>query len=115
MKQIELNKLLEEHPLLTSNGYLCDRNDDRYEQNREYLRNALGEVETCISWLLQCNKSSTMHPVSSYGLKHRVERYYDTYVTNGAFIAAVLYLGIKYRIIDYPNIAVWISKKTPNL
>lgn len=51
---------------------------------------------------------------SSYGLKHRVEEWSGEYVCNGAFIAAVLYMGIPYRAYDdSPNIDVAISSACP--
>ena len=53
-----------------------------------------------------------MHPASSYGpVKHRVEEYFGTYVSNGAFIAAVLYLGIKNKQLVIPILRYGIQRK----
>lgn len=73
----------------------------------------LDQIKTCIEWLQQqeiTKKVKTKNAITSYGWKHKAERAYKTYVTNGAFIAAVIYLGIPYeKIYDSPNIHVGIK------
>jgi|GEM_PF-3339486 len=50
--------------------------------------------------------------VTSYGIKHIIERETGTYVANGCLIAAVIHLGIPYiRIVYSPNIYVAIGMK----
>lgn len=74
--------------------------------------------ELCVKWLELCQVRKTINPnIGSYGLKHRVERYFGRYVTNGAFIAAVIYLRIPYKRNEIgPNIRVALSSRhLPNM
>ena len=59
------------------------------------------EVKLCEKWIkkfceLQKGKSEIY---SSYQFKHYVENYYDTYISNGAFIQAMFNQGY----VVYPN------------
>jgi hypothetical protein len=67
------------------------------------------EVLICIDWLQKQKLIKTFN-AESYGLKHRVEREYKTYVSNDSFIEAVKRLEIPYKDI-YPNIIIGISNK----
>ncbi|MEM7485484.1 MAG: hypothetical protein AAF348_09765 [Bacteroidota bacterium] len=40
---------------------------------------------------------------SSYGLKHKVERQLNRYVSNGELIAAMILCGYAYQIVDWLN------------
>lgn len=67
--------------------------------NRAELIRSLDEIQTCYDWL-QCQviapKVTALSP-SSYHLKHAVEFCVGTYVSNGAFLAAVIIAGVPYR------------------
>jgi len=89
--------------------------DDKFEL--DYLR----QIDTCIEWLKAKKIDRGINQLStSYGIKHIIERELNTYVSNGCFIAAVLFLGIPYkRISGSPNILIAISgtelyKNDPN-
>ena len=71
-------------------------------------------VGICVQWLGHQTiiKSINMRR-SSYGIKHIVEKWADTYVSNDSFIEAVKLTGIPYKQLkNSPNIAVAISEKT---
>jgi hypothetical protein len=52
-------------------------------------------------------------PISSYGLKHEVERWAGTYISNGAFIFAALLEGLKQEPTSRftPNTWVYVKMK----
>lgn len=56
-------------------------------------------VKTCIDWINRfAIKTKTIRRVySSYYLKHCVERWSGKYIPNGAFIAAAVVAGYRYR------------------
>jgi hypothetical protein len=62
------------------------------------------EVQAAQKWIEQrCWERRTINwNRSSYGLKHDMERETKTYVSNGSFIKAAVYLGYRVRP-DYPN------------
>ncbi|RWM57444.1 hypothetical protein [Mesorhizobium sp.] len=52
-------------------------------------RSAVYQVWLSRHWLSQCRYTERVDKsASSYGLKHQVERFYDFYVSNGAFLIA---------------------------
>lgn len=57
------------------------------------------EVKLCKEWIKKCiTKRKTINEEKgSYGLKHVVEKYYKTYISNGAFIKAAIEMGFDYR------------------
>ncbi len=63
-------------------------------------------VRHCVAWLLKhdaFDRRKTINlKVSSYSWKHVVERACDTYIANGEFICAALYLNYKMRVLG-PN------------
>jgi len=108
-----ISKILKQEPDLCAWGLADD-----------YLRRRNGvsckspidpeEFQVCLTWLSLCQVRKTVNPGigSSYGLKHRVEHWSGRYVTNGAFIAAVIHLGIPFkRYPDSPNIHLALSGK----
>lgn len=74
------------------------------------------EIALCIEWLnlQQKNKHPNIHH-NSYGYKHLVEHWADTYVSNDSFIEAVKRLGIKHEWVSELNIAVALSEMTVKL
>lgn len=58
-------------------------------------------VKLCVEWLLKHDafdrRKTINEHTSSYSWKHIVERYYDSYIAEGEFICAALYLGYKMK------------------
>lgn len=56
------------------------------------------QIELCAGWIRKFGKKqkNANFDYSSYGLKHKVEKWCGIYVTNGAFIKAAIDLGYKY-------------------
>lgn len=77
--------------------------------SREQLVNAIDEIQICFDWLQQQQiaKRISCRSHSSYFLKHCAEFAADVYVSNGAFLAAVILAGVPYRRygMDHPNAA----------
>lgn len=90
---------LNHHPELTYNGIDWTRNEPDYEQNRADLLNAADEINKCIDWLDKyfVSNSVIVNPISSYGLKHYVEKYYKTYISTGSLIAAVKMIDLNHK------------------
>ncbi len=85
---------------------------------RTELEAAVLEVAACADWLDLQKAILTYNPRhSSYGYKHRVERWVDSqggphlYVANGSFIAAALGLGLAMKR-DGPNAYFKLSERT---
>lgn len=83
---------------------------DDIKDSAQFLR----MFQVCCAWLSLCETRKAINPKigTSYSLKHRVERYFGEYVTNGAFIAAVIHMEIPYRTFpDFPNVQVALSSR----
>jgi hypothetical protein len=104
---INLDDILKKEPTLTAMGIEGEKTFHTDEMPD------INQVQTCINWLNSIKRTKTINKrSSSYGYKHEAERAYKTYVTNGAFIAAVIHLGIPYeKIPGTPNIFVALSQK----
>lgn len=103
---MDLEKILQKEPTLTPNGIEKTITGDKFDA--EHLR----QIETCIEWLkTKKTQKNINRKAGSYGIKHIIERELKTYVCNGAFIAAVIYLGIPYENAGTPNIHVAIGIK----
>lgn len=81
-----------------------------FERGREDLKEQLRGFQLCCRWLALYRRRKTVNFSigTSWKLKHVVEAWAGEYVSNGAFIAAVIHLGIVYRP-DFPNIHLGIS------
>ncbi len=57
------------------------------------------EIEICKRWISTfiSPRTTLNNQYSSYGMKHLVEDWAETYVSNGAFIAAAIDLGYRYK------------------
>jgi len=85
---------------------------ERLERCRDEIITWIGyppntrEVDICRDWLRAYGeKTKTIRPNwHSYGLKHVVERWRGTYVSNGAFIAAALLEGYNITPNSYANL-----------
>jgi len=82
---------------------------------------AIEEFDRCYQWLTRLEKTKAINAsVSSYGLKHKVERHWRTvapgglaYVANGMCIAAAHAAGFKMaRVGDSPNAMFNISRRS---
>ena len=102
-------KVLKEHPYLTDNGTECYSKDR--ESGRQWLIESEDMFDVCVDCLRRMPTIKTPY-FNSYYLKHVVEGLTRKYVTNGAFIAAVIHCKIPYKYWDgSPNIIVAISKR----
>jgi hypothetical protein len=98
IQQKELDALLVANPDLTANGFLPFAGEATNPVD-------LGQVDLAIRWLDHHGKRVTVnYTVSSYGLKHHAEKTAPAlrhgaipYISNGAFIAAALYLN--YQVV----------------
>ena len=74
------------------------------------------EIALCEQWLSKFTKPQVRFNKShsSYGLKHQVEKWADTYVSNGAFIFAAFSLKYPIKVLDDgPNAIFGIKLLTP--
>jgi hypothetical protein len=111
--------VMEQEPVLTRFGFGIYRNPQHTpeEHRREFRKNreallsphAVDEFLRASEYLSFFPTRRTINPRAfSYGLKHAAEGYHrdrgnkDNYVSNGALIAAAIYLGFNYRV-DGPN------------
>lgn len=88
----------------------ADRESRKVDDRARMLTdNALEQFERCREYIAaNLEVGPRVNPnVSSYGLKHRVERWYPeregVYVSNGMFIAAMIDQGFRVGQIDGPN------------
>ncbi len=95
--------------------YPIDQRAAHYQEERAALAAAVPMFQYCCLWLANCQptKGTSRTLGTSYGLKHKVENLFQFYVTNGAFIAAALHLGITVRRVrSGPNGYVGIAKRS---
>jgi hypothetical protein len=89
--------------------------DGRDSASDDTLDDSLDQIATAIACLRQCRPIKTCN-MGSYFLKHVAERWGEqhglrSYVSNGAFIAAAVFLGYPTRRHgDGPNVIVAISR-----
>ena len=110
---ITLNEILKKEPTLTPFG--IEGPGTFKSNNPEFEPDDISQIEDCITWLKDKPRTKRINnDISSYGLKHQVESDMGCYVSNGAFIAAVIHLQIPYkRIPQSPNILIAIKRKNP--
>lgn len=117
----ELAKIINETDILGMEGLLpksyCKNSDIDLANSKKHLLDSFDEFGACCKWLDKCviNKTAKQDSPGSYLLKHMVEKDHKSYISNGALIAAVIYLDIPYATYpnESPNISVGISKKSP--
>ena len=104
--QQDLDEVLAANPELQGNGFAP------FEVGDKPTTVDLKQVDLAIRWLDYHGRRTTINPqYSSYGLKHHAENTVPAlrpsaipYISNGAFIAAALYLSYKVsRIRGTPN------------
>lgn len=102
--QFELDQICAQVPGLCAFGLVPSHASRRSIEVKQF--------ELCLEFLSQCGKSRKINPRhSSYGLKRYVEDATGQYVSNGAFIAAALYLGFAIQP-DGPNCSINISERS---
>jgi hypothetical protein len=103
----DLKRVIEEEPSLYRDGV----NTLSVAPKRPGFK----EFEICCNWLSKFKRVKTPQ-LSSYYLKHVVERLEGTYISNGALIAAAIHLEIPMRFYPTgPNVDIAISKTCPYL
>ena len=118
-EQIARKALLEEqrridikYPVIGMNGiYPNNMGIEPSEDDSLESDDGKRQIQLCEGWIKKfCSKT---HPdigivkrSSSYGFKHKVERYYKKYVSNGAFIQAAINLEyeLKRTGLNSPNV-----------
>lgn len=97
--------------------------EGKLAEGREKLKRELEQIAVCADWIKHLTPTKAINPRhSSYGLKHCVEEWSRTradqgedvltYVTNGAFIAAAVGLGFRFKYRETPNPAFNFSDKS---
>jgi hypothetical protein len=85
------------------------------EIERKCFLSNFKEFKICCNWLSKFQQVKTPQ-LSSYYLKHVVEKLAGEYVSNGSLIAAAIHLKIPMKLYpDSPNVNIAISKKSPFL
>lgn len=84
----------QQYPDLTASGF----SNERHARGHSLDPKAVG---LCIEWLLRHDAFERRKTINtrrtSYSWKHIVERHFDTYIANGDFICAALYLKYKMK------------------
>jgi hypothetical protein len=110
----DFQKIVQETPGLCDQGLLRKKmQPDIADSKALLLSEGFAAFVASCKWLSgrQFNKTVQRNAWSSYGLKEFVEREDGLYVSNGAFIAAVLYTGAPCRpLSDSPNLLVGIAR-----
>ncbi|MGW6535406.1 hypothetical protein ACWGBV_03585 [Streptomyces sp. NPDC055051] len=116
--QSDLDQLMSDHPTLTCEGY--GRSTLAPAGNEAELRGDLGSdltsVQEAATWIAELGWTSAVSDdsPSSYHLKHVMEDATGRYVTNGAFIAAALLVGVPVKL-NGLNPAIGVSPRSlPN-
>ncbi len=119
-KNHNLTKVMRDFPYLcdwglANKGLLKSHGIELAEQ-RKYLEDSVKGFELCCDWLSNCQrmKAPNYKILNSFGLKEFVEKWAGQYISNGAFIAAVLSCGLPYKAYDSSvNIHIGISSRSP--
>ena len=80
-----------------------------------YEAEAHDQIDSAATWLNECTRTRyASRKQNSYGYKHEAERWQNTYISNGALIAAAVILGFKVVSIgNSPNAYINIGR-TPD-
>jgi hypothetical protein len=109
MFEYEILQFLIKQPELTYNGIEWNQKNPRYKDQRVDLFQNLAEIDKCMEWLdkIYVPSSRKKDEMNSYALKHYVEKYYREYISNGAFVTAVMMKILDYRLEkDNPNLYI---------
>lgn len=116
-----LAEVMQQHPLLGSFGIgvynpmtkTVQQRQDELAADREELAGAEARVMEIAAWLRENITPIKTPTVSSYGVKHVMERESGMYVNNGEFIAAALIAGYTFKY-DQPNVLFGMSARDLN-
>jgi len=94
-------------------GFRGEKLGEEINREKDFLKECFEEFQFSCDFLSKCKKRKTPNEkMGSYKLKHFVEKWADMYISNGAFIAAVIHCQIPYKKYnDSPNISVAISSR----
>lgn len=106
---------------ITETGFVNEPSLPDFVEQRKSLENRYEEFNLCCEWIKkyrykpsekQFRKYVQVQTYNSYYLKHLVEKWSGIYISNGALIAAIRFLGIPYRnIYGTPDISITIFLK----
>lgn len=108
MNQEEYLEFIEKHPKITTHGFGVDADphtkisyEELFKEKREELKDSFQEFQYCCDWInLNPNFDGKVH---AYHWKHRVQEWLEanemrpSYIAQGVFILAAMYLGYKVR------------------
>lgn len=119
MRDQRLTEIIDKNPTLCDIGFFHKYDDpEHFEATRTRMYDRGKAFDVCVKWLRACDynkkaKTNQYNKNSSYALKRMIENKTGLLITNGIFIAAVLYLRIPYRQSnDNPNIIYLPLRKT---
>ena len=117
---LEFQTFIKNNPALTLEGFVnesyCKLFNLDFDQSRKALKNTYMQFEKCCQWLLKCkmNKSTGPKSPAGYFIRGLIKKHYNTPISNGTLIAAVILLKLPYKTDDVPpDIYVGISRKCP--
>lgn len=115
---VEYLNILNSLENITDVGLVYQSTPDNYYDRRKDLESRYDEFKTCCEWIekfrflpteKQFRKYVQVQRYNSYYLKHLVEKWSGSYISNGAFIAAVKFLNIPFKPIwGTPDVSVTI-------
>lgn len=114
----DLAEVMQQHPQLGDFGIgvfdpwhkTAEQRRAEFAVNRERLAGSVPAVMETIAWLDENIMPIKTPTVSSYSVKHLMERAARRYVTNGVFIAAALIADYPFKY-DQPNVLFGMSER----
>ncbi|GKQ37626.1 hypothetical protein [Streptomyces sp. A012304] len=111
-------EVMRQHPRLNSFGIgvfashrlTAEQRRDELAVGREELAGRVAVVVETAAWLRENITPIRTPVVSSYTVKHVMQRTTGRYATNGEFIAAALVAGYAFRY-DQPNVLFGMSRR----
>lgn len=114
MLKFDIINFLNKNPELTDNGIEWNKNNPRYKEQRVALYESLDEIVKCMDWLdsFYVPSNRKKDETNSYILKHYVEKYTGDYISNGAFVTALMMKTYTYKTEeDNPNVFIRMHPK----
>lgn len=106
---------------ITDVGLIYEAIPENYQEKRKNLESRYDEFKLSCEWIgkykfhpteKQFQKFVQVQTYNSYYLKHFVEKWSGKYISNGAFIAAVRFMGLPFRpIYGTPDVSVTVFLK----
>lgn len=115
MDNNEILTVLDSNPQLTQMGIIFPANQ-LYTESRKIIFERVQEISECIDWLNQnyVGIKSMKNAISTYSIKHTIEKDLGKYISNGELVAAVVALKINHKRssdIENPNLYLPFSSK----